>query len=664
MKAKGKIGVKFIATFTVGMIVIMLMSMIFLYFSQIAANRVSVQASSIQVQAQINESIQNYLQTFKNAAELSAEYPALRKVRTNSRSEEDRIYEHLGLFVENFGGIYAYYMGTVDGKTYKMPDKSIPEGYDPRKRQWYIDTEQAKSIVISDPYVDAFTNALVLTVSAPVYDEKNEFVGVIGMDIAVDTIVNQIETAEIGTYGRVHLIDSAGALIQEVENAKLSEEIASESVQKIISSAQSELIEYRYGGEVRYMAATRVDGTDWTLVSIVPAHEMSKDIWTVMGKIGLVNIGAMVLFCVVVFMLNSRLIIKPINAINNSFSMDSSGKISLSEIRFRQNDEIGALAQTLNSFAAQIKSMISNIELTSDSVLSTSVELSDNTGVSSKYSEEIAGSISNISDVATEQAYATERGLARMVELGDLIQSSTEYTMQIVRSTDDSRGMILNGKVSLEELVRLSDRSEAAISEINEIVRSTEQKSVEITAASEVIQSMADQTNLLALNASIEAARVGEVGRGFSVVADEVRKLAEESSKSVKNINEIVDALKDNASFAVEKMRDVIDIVHSERAKVLDLTEKYTSIESSVDTTDGAVRSANGVFEQMQTAKVDVMNIFESLSAISEENAATLASVAENSSEQQQKIREVSEKSGVLSSMAGALKEEISKFAI
>ncbi len=51
---------------------------------------------------------------------------------------------------------------------------------------------------------------------------------------------------------------------------------------------------------------------------------------------------------------------------------------------------------------------------------------------------------------------------------------------------------------------------------------------------------IAKQTNLLALNAVIEAARVGEMGKGFSVVAAEFRKLAETSNKIAMEMRSVV----------------------------------------------------------------------------------------------------------------------------
>ena len=59
-----------------------------------------------------------------------------------------------------------------------------------------------------------------------------------------------------------------------------------------------------------------------------------------------------------------------------------------------------------------------------------------------------------------------------------------------------------------------------------------------IYQATASITSIAEETNLLSLNASIEAARVGESGKGFVVVADQIQKLADQSSHSSLEIEE------------------------------------------------------------------------------------------------------------------------------
>ncbi|MCX9565006.1 hypothetical protein IG518_20940, partial [Vibrio cholerae] len=148
----------------------------------------------------------------------------------------------------------------------------------------------------------------------------------------------------------------------------------------------------------------------------------------------------------------------------------------------------------------------------------------------------------------------TDKVVAAVTEMSATareVASNTYSTAQAIESAN-SQIAVAQKEVNLAidgigELVNEVNQTSAAVGDLS-------QQAAKITQVLKVIGDIAEQTNLLALNAAIEAARAGEQGRGFAVVADEVRSLASRTQNSTKEIGEMLNALHQGVSKAVQSM--------------------------------------------------------------------------------------------------------------
>lgn len=101
-----------------------------------------------------------------------------------------------------------------------------------------------------------------------------------------------------------------------------------------------------------------------------------------------------------------------------------------------------------------------------------------------------------------------------------------------------------------------------------------------------IIQDISAETNLLGLNASIEAARAGDTGRGFSVVAEEIRKLSDTSKESINKIDTIIK----NISKGIIEVDDGLCKINTVSQ---DQSESLNSISESLDSLNEIVKSLN-----------------------------------------------------------------------
>ncbi len=125
---------------------------------------------------------------------------------------------------------------------------------------------------------------------------------------------------------------------------------------------------------------------------------------------------------------------------------------------------------------------------------------------------------------------------------------------------------------SVNETSERTEEISAVQEEITKAAEDTKERTENTLKLTELIMNISKQTNLLALNASIEAARAGDAGRGFSVVAEEVRKLADSSQEAVGKIVDALATMEKSANNIMEKIASINLLIENQATNMKEIT--------------------------------------------------------------------------------------------
>jgi len=364
-------------------------------------------------------------------------------------------------------------------------------------------------------------------------------------------------------------------------------------------------------------------------------------------------------------------ILRPVSAIARMASRVAEGDLTVEPLAVRNRDELGEMAAAFNQMLASMRTLLQGVSTSSEALMGSSEQLSAAADASATASGGAAQAIAQVSMGASEQAGATHEVNATMGQLKDAIQ-------QIAAGATRSAGEVQKASVLLHEMVShldevvadaaaTADRAAQAVTraaggadvvtrslrEIESIGEAAEQTtecmsrlerhSGQIGAITEVIANIADQTNLLALNAAIEAARAGEHGRGFAVVAEEVRKLAEQSAASTREITELVRQIQAATAEAARATELGTERAKSGNRLAAQAGESLTDIMGTLQRAAESISNIARSAEQVRMDSANVLQVFNDVAALTEENTAAAEEMAAGATEVTEAVERITQ---------------------
>ena len=470
----------------------------------------------------------------------------------------------------------------------------------------------------------------------------------------------------------VYVVNGEGQMMFHPDDGKIGHSVENAVVKQCVADLQAGkkvengVVAYDYNGAKKYAGIYVSTYKEFILVVAGDEDEILAPISSIntMGNISLIVIifitGALGYFFAGKI---AKPIIKITELTEGLSQMDFTEKADYQNV-MKRKDEVGSMGRALYALRGALVDVVIQIREQSSLLLDTSADLSVSAAETSTTMDQLEAAVGEIAQGATTQAADTQRATENVVVMGNMIEETDQKVAELIEYAEMMKKAGVGATEILNQLEEVNNQAERGIDVIAEQTATTNESAQKINEAASMITEIAEETNLLSLNASIEAARAGEQGRGFAVVAAQIQKLAEQSNDSAKQIGDIIKALMEDSEKAVSIMGDVKEVMQKQSEHVDRTKDAFTEIQQGMEQSIQGMIHISEQTQQLDKARVTVVDVVQDLSAIAEENAASTQETSASVTEVSAIASELTEDAVRLKNISNAMEEKVAIFKI